>query len=68
MVVEVAQKRLGRSAEAIADAEDAVQEAQRAYSAGRGSCEAVNRANRKLADAWNDYREVSGGNVRDTRR
>jgi hypothetical protein len=44
----------------------AVAEAQLAYRRG-GSIEAVNRANRKLADAHDVYRECSAGRVHDPR-
>ena len=53
-----------RAAAEIEAARAAVTEAQRNYSRGRGSCEAVVRADRRLADAHCSYRELVGGNVR----
>lgn len=54
--------RLEDACQEIEDAQETVAKAQAAYSRG-GSCDAVNRANRSLADAHSRYREVSGGRV-----
>jgi hypothetical protein len=58
--------RLEGACEEIENAQEAVAKAQAAFSRG-GSCDAVNRANRSLADAHSRYREVSGGRVPDDR-
>jgi hypothetical protein len=52
---------------AVEAARERVAEARQAYSKG-GSVNAVNEANRALADAHCAYRECSGGNVPDRRR
>jgi hypothetical protein len=57
---------LVRYAREIEAARDVVAEAQLARGRG-GSIEAVNRANRKLADAHDAYRECSAGRVHDPR-
>ncbi len=54
------------SCEEIDAAKRAVAQAMRAHSKG-GSLDAVNAANRRLADAYAKDREVWGGNVPDTR-
>lgn len=48
----------------IEKARAAVEAAQEAYSKG-GSLDAVNKAQRREADAWARAREVTGGNQRD---
>lgn len=58
--------RLLQAASEIEAAETAVENARLAYSKG-GSVAAVNKADRRLADAHCRYREVSGGNVHDRR-
>lgn len=50
----------------IEKARQAVERAQNNHSKG-GSLDAVNRANRRLADAHFRYRECQGGNVHDDR-
>ena len=51
---------------AIEDAREKVAEAAQKYSRG-GSLDALNKANRELADAHDRFRECSGGRVPDTR-
>ena len=58
--------RLEGACQEIEDAQEAVAKATTAYRRG-GSCEAVNRANDRLAYAHCRYRETSGGNVTDDR-
>jgi hypothetical protein len=58
---------MDRYVEEIEDAREAVAKAQKAYERG-GSCDAVNKANRALADAHFRARECSAGNVRDERQ
>ena len=53
---------LEKCAQEIQAAQLAGAKAQAAYSKG-GSVDAVNRADRRLADAHAAYREVSGGNA-----
>ncbi len=48
-------------------ARGAVDEAQRNYSRGLVGCETVNKANRRLADAFDRRDEVLGGRARDVR-
>jgi len=55
-----------RYARAVFEAEADVAKATRDYHKG-GSCEAVNAANSKLAEAHCRWREWSGGNVPDDR-
>jgi cellobiose-specific phosphotransferase system component IIA len=50
----------------IENARDAVAKARQAYSRG-GSIDAVNEANRRLADAHHKRREIIGGRVPDRR-
>ncbi|MCP3382853.1 hypothetical protein NLM31_21025 [Bradyrhizobium sp. CCGUVB4N] len=57
---------LDRAYDEVHDARAAVDKAQRDYSKG-GSANAVNSANRRLADAHDRLREINGGRVRDTR-
>ena len=58
--------RLESACEKIEAAQEDVAKATMAYRRG-GSCDAVNRANKQLAQAHCQYREVSGGNVPDDR-
>ncbi|MGJ5042730.1 hypothetical protein ACQR12_19825 [Bradyrhizobium sp. HKCCYLRH1062] len=53
---------LERSAAAIAAAEADVRRATEEYRRG-GSPTKLNKANDRLADAWSDYRDCSGGIV-----
>lgn len=53
-------------ARAVFEAEADVAKATLAYNRG-GSCEAVNRANSKLARAHCEWREWDGGNIPDDR-
>lgn len=59
--------RLLNAAAEIQAAETAVETARSAYSKGSGTVAAVNKADRRLADAHCRYREVSGGIVHDRR-
>ncbi len=54
------------AAEKIKQAEIAVEQAQMAYRKN-GNVDAVNKANRALADAHDDLYTVKGGRVPDTR-
>ena len=58
--------RIDLAVQDIDDARERVDRAQLAYSKGGGT-KALNDANRNLADCHARYREVAGGNVRDTR-
>jgi hypothetical protein len=63
--VEYASRQV-RACAAIEAAQEAVEKAQNDYRKG-GSPNAVNTANRALAEAHERWREVVGGNVRDRR-
>lgn len=58
--------RIDQAVQDIDDARERADRAQAAYSKGGGT-KALNEANRNLADCHSRYREIVGGNVRDTR-
>ncbi|WP_426418472.1 hypothetical protein [Bradyrhizobium genosp. A] len=57
---------LDKAYDEVHSARAAVDKATRDYSKG-GGVNAVNSANRRLADSYDRLREINGGNVRDTR-
>lgn len=57
---------LDRAYDAVHDARDAVEKARLAYSKGGGT-QALNAAEKRLANAHFRVREISGNRVRDTR-
>jgi hypothetical protein len=58
--------RLQKACAVVEAAQEAASRAQVAYRKG-ASCDAVTRADRRLADAWSSWREVSGGVIPDDR-
>jgi len=59
-------QRLQKCADEINAARDAVEEAMRDYSRG-GSLSNLNRQNKRLADAHDDFQKTDGGLVIDRR-
>jgi hypothetical protein len=62
----MANQDLKSAAQAVENARSAAASAQVAYSRG-GSPDALNKANRALADCYAREREISGGNLHDDR-